>query len=204
MKLYNLEQSIDCYKVRLLLNILGIYHEVVNVNVLEEEYRQEYLSQMNHKRKIPLLEDGQDTIQNAQAILVYLASHTELYSNGPLAQARVIYWLITAAHEIHIGLATARKIKLFNIPMDYTTAERCSYAFLDLLEQHIEGKNWLELGHFTIADIAIFPHVALAAEGEISLENYPNTCAWIERVKSVPGYIEPPKVSKSVDVLLRS
>ncbi|NET10250.1 MAG: glutathione S-transferase, partial [Symploca sp. SIO2B6] len=41
----------------------------------------------------------------------------------------------------------------------------------------------LEFEHPTIADIAVFPYVALASDGKIDLSPYPNVLAWIERVK---------------------
>lgn len=39
----------------------------------------------------------------------------------------------------------------------------------------------------TVADIAVFPYIALAEDGKISLEAYP--LAWIERVKALPGFV---------------
>lgn len=49
--------------------------------------------------------------------------------------------------------------------------------------------EWLELGHPTIADVAVFPYIALANDGKISLEPYAHVQAWIERLKHLPGFI---------------
>ncbi|MDF5733869.1 MAG: glutathione binding-like protein [Rhizonema sp. PD38] len=54
---------------------------------------------------------------------------------------------------------------------------------------HLSERQWLELNRPTIADVACFPYIALAAEGKISLDAYPNVVAWIERIKQLPGYI---------------
>jgi len=35
------------------------------------------------------------------------------------------------------------------------------------MDAHLEGRVFLELGHPTIADIAGFPYVAMAEEGEV-------------------------------------
>ena len=41
----------------------------------------------------------------------------------------------------------------------------------------------------TIADIAVFPYIALAPDGKLDLSPYPHVLDWIERVKQLPGYI---------------
>ncbi|MFN6560818.1 MAG: glutathione S-transferase C-terminal domain-containing protein [Nostoc sp. ChiSLP01] len=60
---------------------------------------------------------------------------------------------------------------------------------LTQLNDHLANKEWLELGHPTIADVAVFPYIALAPDGKISLEPYPHVLAWIERLKHLPGFI---------------
>jgi glutathione S-transferase len=47
----------------------------------------------------------------------------------------------------------------------------------------------LEFERPTIADIAVFPYVALSRDGKIDLDAYPNVLAWIDRIKQLPGYI---------------
>jgi glutathione S-transferase len=60
---------------------------------------------------------------------------------------------------------------------------------LTQLNEHLNTRTWLEFAHPTIADIAVFPYVALARDGKISLDGYPNVLAWIDRVKQLPGYV---------------
>jgi glutathione S-transferase len=57
------------------------------------------------------------------------------------------------------------------------------------LDQHLAERTWLELGHPTIADVAVFPYVALAGDGQIDLSPYANVLSWIERVKKLPGFV---------------
>jgi glutathione S-transferase len=60
---------------------------------------------------------------------------------------------------------------------------------LTQLNDHLADRQWLELERPTIADVAVFPYVALANDGKISLDNYPNVLAWIDRVKHLPGFV---------------
>lgn len=63
---------------------------------------------------------------------------------------------------------------------------------LEILQKHLADKDWLVSNRPTIADIGVFPYVALAPMGDISLQPYPTVVAWIERVKSLPGFISFP------------
>ncbi|MEM9776385.1 MAG: glutathione binding-like protein, partial [Chloroflexota bacterium] len=44
----------------------------------------------------------------------------------------------------------------------------------------------------TVADMACYPYVAMAGEGEIDLAPYDHVNAWIARIQAMPGYIPLP------------
>ena len=67
-----------------------------------------------------------------------------------------------------------------------------SKSILTIIDKHLADRDWLELNRATIADIACFPYIALAHEGGITLEPYPNILIWIDRIKSLPNYISMP------------
>ena len=73
MKLYDLELSGNCYKVRLLLALLGQDHELAPVDVLGGEQKSAAHLARNPFGEIPVLEDGEVVLRDSQAILVYLA-----------------------------------------------------------------------------------------------------------------------------------
>jgi glutathione S-transferase len=60
---------------------------------------------------------------------------------------------------------------------------------LNLLNEHLSTHTWLEFEHPTIADVAVFPYVALARDGKINVDAYPNILSWIDRIKQLPGYV---------------
>lgn len=53
-----------------------------------------------------------------------------------------------------------------------------------MFENYLRERDWLECDRLTIADIACFPYIALAADEKIALDAYPNVVAWIERIKN--------------------
>ena len=73
IKLYGHEISGNCYKVRLLLELLTIKYEWIKVDLMKGEQKSpEYLA-LNPFGQVPLLVDDDTKLADAQAILVYLA-----------------------------------------------------------------------------------------------------------------------------------
>jgi glutathione S-transferase len=193
IKLHGHELSGNSYKVRLLLNLLGVPCDWVRVDLMAGEHKQPAFLALNPFAQVPVLEDGGTTLSDAQAILFYLAARQgdgQWLPTDPLAQARVVRWLSTAAGEVRQGPENARLHHLFGVTsISIDRASEKAGFILDQLERHLADRDWLELGRPTIADIAVFPYVALAGDGGINLAPYPNVRAWIARIQALPGYV---------------
>lgn len=192
-KLYGHELSGNVYKVRLLLSLLGVEHKGVRVDLMKGEHKTPDFLAINPFGQVPVLVDGETTLADAQAILVYLARQygsEDWLPSEPEALARVVRWLSTAAGEVRQGPETARLYYRFGVKsIDIELATQKAGQILQLLENHLNDRHWLELDRPTIADIAVFPYVALAPDGQISLAPYSNISAWIERIKALPGFV---------------
>lgn len=193
IKLYGHELSGNSYKIRLFLELLQLDYQWVRVDLMKGEHKKpEYLA-LNPFGQVPLLIDGNLQLADAQAILVYLAKQyggEEWLPSDAVSLAQVVRWLSTTAGEIRQGPENARLYHLFgatsiNIERAYQKSEH----ILSQLDQHLSTHTWLEQEHPTIADIAVFPYVALAGDGKIDLNPYPNVLAWIERVKQLPHFV---------------
>ncbi len=193
LRLHGHELSGNSSKVRLLLELLGVSYEWVRVDLMQGEHKRPAFLALNPFGQVPVLEDGDTTLSDAQAILFYLAARQgdgQWLPTDPLEQARVVRWLSTAAGEVRQGPESARLHHLFGvtgIPIERAT-EKAAFI-LDQLERHLGDRLWLELDRPTIADLAVFPYVALAGDGGIDLAPYPNVLAWIGRIQALPGYV---------------
>jgi glutathione S-transferase len=47
----------------------------------------------------------------------------------------------------------------------------------------------LAADHPTIADIACYPYVVLAPDGDVELGEFPSVQKWLKRFEDLPGYI---------------
>lgn len=194
IKIYGHEVSGNAYKVKLLVALLGLEYEWVRIDLMKGEHKSpEYLAR-NPFGQVPTLEDGEVTLSDAQAILVYLArtyGGDDWLPMDAIALAQVVRWLSIAAGEVRQGVENARLFHLFGagtkINIERATAK--SEFILNQLDQHLSTRTWLELERPTIADIAVFPYVALARDGKIELDNYPHVLSWIERIKQLPNFV---------------
>ena len=197
MKLYDLELSGNCYKVRLFAALAGIALEITAVDFLGGAHKQPPLIGLNSWGEIPILVDGEVVLRDSQAILVYLAAkyaNETWFPRDAAGMAEIVQWLSTTANEVQNGPAAARLVDKFGYAIDKADTLKRSARILPLIEAHLAGHQWLALGRPTIADYAVFPYVALAPEGGVSLSDYPNIRQWLDRVKALPNFLAMPGV----------
>jgi glutathione S-transferase len=202
IKLYGHELSGNSYKAKLMLSLLGIDCEWVKVDLLKGEHKTPEFLALNPFGQVPVLIDDKVVLADAQAILVYLARRYGTDQWLPLDAeplSRVVRWLSTTAGEIRQGPESARRYYLLNATsINLEVANQKSEFILTQLNRHLAEREWLELGRPTIADVAAFPYVALAPDGKISLEPYPNILAWSDRIKKLPGFVGMPGIEATV------
>ncbi|MBD0337503.1 MAG: glutathione S-transferase [Cyanobacteria bacterium Co-bin13] len=191
--LYGHELSGNSYKVRLLLSLLGLEYEWIQVDLLKGEHKSPEFLARNPFGQVPVLVDGDVTLADAQAILVYLARQyggESWLPNDAIGLSQVVRWLSTTAGEVRQGPESARLYHLFKVTnISLERANQRAEFILTQLNQHLSQQAWLALNRPTIADVAAFPYVALAPDGQIDLTPYPHVQAWIERIKQLPHFI---------------
>ncbi|MBL8470849.1 MAG: glutathione S-transferase [Rhodocyclaceae bacterium] len=195
MKLYDLSLSGNCYKVRLFAALSEIPLTLEPVDLQGGAHKRPPFIDLNPWGEVPVLQDGAVLLRDSQAILVYLARRyggENWLPTDPADMAEVMQWLSTAANEIQNGPSVARLIAKFGFALDKAVALQRAERIMGLMERHLAGREWLALGRPTIADCAVFPYLALAPEGGLALDAYPNICAWISRVRGLPNFIPMP------------
>lgn len=203
LELHGHELSGNTYKVKLLLSLLGLEYKWIAVDLLKGAHKKPEFLALNPFGQVPVLVDGEVVLADAQGILVYLARQyggEEWLPLEALPLAQVMRWLSAATGEVRQGPESARLYYLFNAKtINIDRAHQKAEFILGQLDRHLsENRDWLECDRPTIADIAIFPYIALAPDGKISLDPYPYVRAWIDRVKTLPGFVGMPGIEKSL------
>jgi glutathione S-transferase len=192
MKLYGTDVSGNCYKVRLMLALLGISYDPIPVSLPAMEHKSPEFLSMNPLGKIPVLDDDGLILRDSQAILIHLAGKAgarDWWPEETTGQAQVMQWLSFATNEMFNGCAIARAILKFKRDLDLDAAQKLARAALDVLEGHLADNQWLALDRPTIADIAVYPYAALVWEGDVSLAPYAALRDWFARIEGLAGYI---------------
>jgi glutathione S-transferase len=200
IKLYTGLGSGNAYKAELMLHLLGAPFEPVNVSVRQGEHRSPDFLKLNPFGQIPVLVDGSKVLTDSQAILAYLATAyagrdaERWFPRDPLQLAAVMRWLSVAANEIQNTLTAARAVKLLGWPLDYDRAVKRGYDLLSLMDTHLREREWLAAAHATVADLACYPYIFLAAEGGVDTHPYAAVAAWLRRVESLPRFWPMPRI----------
>ncbi len=195
IRLYDFELSGNAHKVRNLLSLLGVAHEIVPVALSEGEHKSPSFLARNPFGQVPVLVDGDTVVRDSSAILVYLGRKFgtgEWLPVDAVGEARVQEWLATASTSVADGPAFARLIELFGAAGDLEAARQRAHAVLAIFEAHLDHNPFLAANRPTIADIANHSYIALAPDGGVELDAYPNVRAWLERLQKLPGFVSVP------------
>ncbi|HEV7336791.1 MAG TPA: glutathione S-transferase [Bosea sp. (in: a-proteobacteria)] len=183
------------HRVELLLRALGLEFDFVPAPA--EIRRAEAFRALNPLGQIPVLQDGDLTLADSNAIMVYLvrryAPQSAWMSDEPVTAAQMQRWLSIAAGEVMHGPAAARMIAQFNFPDEPVRAERIANRLLAFMEDHLQQRSFLAAEHPTLADLACYSYVAHAPEGGIPLDRFPAIGAWLARVEALPFFKPMPR-----------
>lgn len=185
----------NTHRVRLLLGMLNLPHEEISVDIPAGEQRKpEYLA-INPLGLVPVLVEDEQKLRDSYAILTYLArayGGDQWLPIDPFQHALVAQWLSFSANEIQNSANLARLHFLLGVSVDLPNVQERTRNVLQIVNNHLTRRDWLELDRPTIADLACFPYLALVEEGKVSRAEYSQVNQWIDRIKSLPGYVSMP------------
>jgi glutathione S-transferase len=192
IKLHRMALSGHCHRVELFLSLLGLACEPADVDLRAGEHKTPAFLAMNAFGQVPVLQDGDVTLADSNAILVYLEAK---YAPGrwlprdPVGAAKVQRWFSVAAGPVAFGPAAARVVQLFGRSDDCAPMIARANQLLKVMEGELAKQAWLAGDAPTLADVANYSYIAHAPEGNVSLEAYPNVRAWLARIEALPGFV---------------
>lgn len=188
------------HRVELYLSLLGLPYELVEVDLLAGAHKRPEFLAKNPFGQVPVLEDGELTLADSTAILLYLGERYDdagkFWPRSAPGKAAVQRWLSVASGSLAFGPAAARRQRLLGAKVDYDEAVRITTQLFGVLESTLAKQPYLVGDTATVADIALYAYVARAPEGDVSLEPYPALRAWLLRVEALPGFVAMPLAKK--------
>lgn len=195
LKVYGDYQSGNCYKIKLMLHLLGRDYEWHSVDILNGDTQTPEFLVKNPNGKVPVLELEDGTyLWESNAILNYLADGTEFLPTEPRLRTQVLQWQFFEQYSHEPYIAVARFIQFYlGLPdkrlEEYRKLQKSGYKALDVMEQQLTRTPYLVGEHFSIADLTLYAYTHVAHQGGFDLGKYPGIQAWIQRVASQPRYV---------------
>lgn len=195
LTLHEYVPSQNCWKVRVLLGLLGISYRSQPVAIFSGESRTPDFLQLNPAGSTPALtlDDGR-AIAESNAILCYLAEGTRFMPTDRFARAKVMQWLFFEQYYVEPVIGSLRfwtltgrlEVNAALVPGKRDAAMRA----LSALERTLAKSLFLGGSDFTIADIANYAYAHLSADCGFPLAGFPNIARWVDRVAGIigPGY----------------
>lgn len=201
-------------KVSIALEEMGLPYEAHLASIMSDDQKTAEFLTLNPNGKIPAIIDPDGPggapigIFESGAILLYLAEKTgKLIPSEPAGRLECIQWLFFQMAGVgpmfgqygHFYKFMAGKV---NDPYPTDRYQNETIRLLGVLDQRLEGKQWIMGDLYTIADIATFPWVRTVRDfygaGEaVGLANFTHVSAWLERClerpASVKGFNVPPR-----------
>jgi glutathione S-transferase len=203
LTLHNYELDEQCYKVRLLLAALDRAYVKVDVDVYPGNMQRSlpYLK-LNPNGKLPIITDGVFVLYGVEAILTYLAHKYDAtrkwLPNAPPDFGLVMQWLTFAAVELEAA-SLARANALLEIEIDERAVQRAARGAFRIMDDHMvrrefDSERWFVGSSATIADIALFPGIALSRDFGVDHDEYPALRRWMTQMRTIAGFITMPGI----------
>ena len=200
MKLYYAETP-NSRKACAVAKHLGSPVEWTFVDLQKGEHKTPDFLAINPNGKVPALEEGDFTLFESNAIMIYLAQKagSDLWPDDPAEQVEVIKWLSwDIAHFTRHGgaLFFQNLIKPqfgFGDPDPAAIEEATGFfrQFASVLDAYLAGKQYLVSNRLTVADIAVATMLPWAAPSHIPVGEFSEISRWNDNLMSLPAWAEP-------------
>lgn len=194
MKIYWDLRSGNCFKVKLMLDLLQMSYQGNNIDLLKGESQRDSYLAVNPNGKLPfLITDHGQKLAESNAILFYLAQNSRFLPEGHWVQSQILQWMFFEQYNHEPNLATARLIRKFlgvtaENEQTYTEKLASGQQALSVMEKKLAEDDFFVGPKATIADIALFPTTYWAVDAGINLLDYPVITEWLSRMQALPHF----------------
>jgi len=181
-------------KVALCLEEMALPYELVPVDTRKGEQNTPQFLAVNPNAKVPAIVDGDATIFDSNAILLYLAEKTGKFLPGKSDKERgeLLSWLMFVASGI--GPYSGQAVHFRNVapePKDYAVNR---YTFeaqrhWAILEQRLANRKWMLGDAYTVVDMAVWGWSRLIPNvlGPEAPKQYPNLQRHLGEISARPA-----------------
>lgn len=196
IKLYTFPPSTNSRKVRIALLEKGLEFERINVDLTKREQKNPEYLQIHPFGQIPALDDEGFIVYDSTIINEYLEDEYPYPSLMPRdSEGRARARMLEDFRDSHFNPFFVHIIHEMRKPEGERDGARIDNAKAEIIkafdrtEKELKGKEYL-VGTFSLADAAFMSNIELLDRFGIPVDaaTYPNTVAWIARLKARPSF----------------
>jgi len=187
-------------KVALFLEETGLPYELIPVDTAKGEQHSPSFRAVNPNGKVPAIIDtdgpgGQEVrVFDSTAILLYLSEKTGQFAGTPQTRPEMLSWLLFIAsglgpffgQAVHFQYAAPEPI-----PYAINRYRREAERHLTVLNQHMEGRDYILGDHYSLADMSAWgwlERVPRVLKGDAdTLAAYPNLKRLFDSISARPA-----------------
>ena len=171
-------------KISIMLEEIGFEYSATKININKDEQFDPEFRKISPFSKIPVIKDGDISIFESGAILIYLGEKSGRFYD-PNERLVINQWLMGQMAYVGPMLGQHHQFHHYNPGKSEFGEERyfkiAKRIYADLDErlgqsEYLAGKN------YTIADIATFPWIARHEIHDIGLKNFKNLTRWYSSI----------------------
>ena len=181
-------------KISIMLEEIGLEYKVTKININKDDQFNPEFRKISPFSKIPVIKDGEISVFESGAILIYLGEKSEKFYDKS-ERLTINQWLMGQMAYVGPMLGQHHQFHHYNSGKSKFGEERyfkIAKRIYEDLDERLDQSKYLAGENYTIADIATFPWIARHEIHDIGLKNFKNLSRWYldisKREAVIKGY----------------
>ena len=181
-------------KISIMLEEIGLEYKVTKININKDDQFNPEFRKISPFSKIPVIKDGETSVFESGAILIYLGEKSEKFYDKS-ERLTINQWLMGQMAYVGPMLGQHHQFHHYNSGKSKFGEERyfrIAKRIYEDLDERLAQSKYLAGENYTIADIATFPWIARHEIHDIGLKNFKNLSRWYldisKREAVIKGY----------------
>lgn len=190
-------------KVALYLEEIGLPYELIPVDTLKGEQHTPAYRAINPNAKTPAIVDDGKRVFDSTAILIYLSEKTGKLAGKAENRSEMLSWLMFIASGL--GPFSGQAVHFRHKAPEQVAYAKNRYSreaerHYEVLEKHMEGREFIVGDEYSIADISAWGWIdrATVVLGDDGLTPYPNLQRWFTRINARPAVERARNIAKDI------
>nr|WP_170538924.1 glutathione S-transferase family protein [Ruegeria arenilitoris] len=198
IKLHCFGESGNSYKAALALEMSGLEWEPVFVDFFNGQTRTpEYRAEVNEMGEAPVLIDGDFRTSQSGAIQAYVTEKSGKFGGKTREENyNILRWVLWDNHKLSSMAGLTRFLMNF-LPEEHRNPDVIAFnqgrlkAAYQVLNAHLEGRNWIVGDSVTNADLSCGGYLYYPEPFGFDRAEWPHIDAWLTRLSEQPGWKHP-------------